>query len=237
MRRHRRLAVTSDVTTLRIRSAIALDFREASGTRRLALVGVVGWLCYEWGPGNETVTPLVVANIISTHTGFVVIPLTMAMAFALTTAQQLMSGFTALAGFSLFDRTARAAWARLRRTTSAQGSWDRLGPGGRVALVFGLGTTAVALIQIMSTGTVGVRRHASVICSSAFLCGTIVALISGVVAAVAFAGRGVTGVATATEWMLRILGNPLFWIGLLLLGAAAHLARRHVQRQHAAPMD
>ncbi len=215
------------VSTSSFRSALASDFRTAPWRRRFALIAVVIWLVYEWGPGNETITPWILANVVSNHSGVVAVPMTAAIGFALTTAQQLVSGFTALAGFSIFDRTSRAAWERLRGASSvAPSEWNRLGLGARCALVFGLGTTAVALIQIMSTGETGVRRHASVVVRSALLCGTIVGSLAAAATAVAFVGRSVEAWSGATEWTLRLLGNPLFWIGLLVLGSLVNLMVR-----------
>lgn len=217
----------SESSWRRIRAAVSADFRTAPWLRRVALVAVVGWLIYEWGAGNETVTPWILAKVISDNKGSIAIPLTAAIGFGFTTVQQLASGFTALTGFSIFERTSGAAWQRLRGPNdTAPGEWSRLTMVGRCALVFGLGTTAVALVQIMATGKVGVRRHASVVVQSAVLCGTLVGCIGALAASVAVLGRNVTSLAGGTEWVVRILGNPLFWVGLLLLGVAVKLLRR-----------
>ena len=210
-----------------MRAAVSADFQTAPWLRRVALVAVVGWLFYEWGAGNETVTPWILAKVISDTKGWIAIPLTAAIGFGFTTLQQLASGFTALTGFSIFERTSGAAWERLRgHNDTAPGEWSGLTPVGRCALVFGLGTTAVALVQIMATGKVGLRRHASVVVQSALLCGTLVGCIGALAASVAVLGRNVKSLAGTTEWVLRILGNPLFWVGLLLLGVAVNLLRR-----------
>ena len=153
--------------------------------------------------------------------------MTAAAGFAFTTVQQLASGFAALAGFSMFDRTSRAAWERLRgKSAVAPSEWNRLGLGARCALVFGLGTTAVALIQIMSTGETGVRRHSSVVLRSALLCGVLVGTLAAAAATTAFAGRNVEAWSDATELVLRLLGNPLLWIGALVLGTVVNLVTR-----------
>ena len=210
-----------------LRSAVSADFAAARLARKLALVAVLGWLAYEWGAGNETFTPWVLAKVISHTHGSIAIPLTAAIGFSFTTWQQLASGFTALAGFSIFDRTAAAAWLRLNgKTKVIPGEWSQLSIARRSAIVFGLGTTAVALIQIMATGKVGVRRHAPVVVQSAFLCGSIVGFIGGSVATIAVIGRNVEALSGTTDWLIRILGNPLFWIGLLLSGIAFNVLRR-----------
>ena len=213
---------------VRLRRAVRSDFASAGLAPRLALIGVVFWLAYEWGPGNETVTPLLLAKVIGSTNGVAVIPFTALTGFAFTTVQQLASGFTALTGFSMFERTSRAAWQRLSgRFEVVPGRWQDLGWPARCALVFGLGTTAVVLVQITATGAVGIRRHRGVVVRSAALCGVLVGAIGAFGATVALIGRRVTALRAATEWILRILGNPLFWFGLVILGVVIRrLAKR-----------
>jgi hypothetical protein len=214
--------------------AILFDYRRSSWTRRFSLLGVAMWLAYEWGPGNETVTPWLLVRIIGQNEGAVAIPLTALVGFTFTTVQQLASGATALSGFSMFERTAGAAWERLHGDSpTAPLEWSRLGWGTRSVVVFGLGTTAVALTQIMSTGQVGVRRHMPVIIQSAVLCGLFVGTTGGVVATLAVLGRESSRMSGATEWLLDVLGNPLLWLGFVIVGAVVHLIRRLITRARA----
>ena len=142
-------------------SAVRTDLRSSNGKRKMALLGAVGWLIYEWGAGNETVTPWMLARVIGSVDGVGVVPATALVGFTFTTVQQLASGFTALYGFSLFELTSRAAWARLTsRRDKPPVSWHSLSLPAKGLLVFGFGSTAVALLQIMTTGRVGVRTHA-----------------------------------------------------------------------------
>ncbi len=158
-----------------VRKAVGADLRSATWPRRLALVGVLWWITYEWGPGNETFTPWLLARVIATTDSAWVIPIAALVGFGFTATQQLASGFTALAGFSMFERTSRAAWNRLRgQSDTVPGEWSGLGWAARSAIVFTLGTTSVALIQITTTGEVGVRRHRRVVATSALLCATLV---------------------------------------------------------------
>ncbi len=201
-----------------MRKAATADFRNATWPQRLALAGVALWLLYEWGPGNETLTPWLLAEVIAGTDSAWVIPLTAIVAFGFTAAQQLASGFTALAGFSTFERTSCAAWNRLRGPSdTAPGEWSGLGWGARSVLVFSLGTTAVALIQIMTTGEVGVRRHRRAVATSALLCATLVGVLGGMAAGLALVGRSVPALEGATNWILRVLGNPLFWLALIVI--------------------
>ncbi len=211
---------------LPLRAAVALDFRVSRPLRRLALCGVVFWLAYEWGIGNEVVTPWLLARVIDDRPGVEAIPAAIVVGFVFTALQQLLSGLTALVGFSMFDRTAHATWRRLEaRFDSIPGEWSSLGWFSRSVLVFGLGTTAVALAQITTTGEVGVRRHRRAVVEGAVLCGALVGLVGGAVGALAVAGRRSDTLAPFTEWMLRVLGNPLFWLGLLVVVATVNVTR------------
>ncbi len=96
-----------------IRSSLVADLHDAPWRRRLLLLGVMVWLAYEWGPGNETVTPWLLARLLRDHEGGGAVALTVAVGAGFTAVQQLLSGLTALAGFAMFDRTASAAWRRL----------------------------------------------------------------------------------------------------------------------------
>lgn len=215
-----------------LRAALGADWRAAPWRRRAWLVGVIAWLAYEWGPGNETVTPWLLARILRDTGGIQAIPITAGIGFAFTTAQQLASGFTALAGFTLFERSADAAWRRLRAGRPDEpGAWGQLGWGARSALVFGLGTTAVALVEVMTTGRTGVRHHRAVIVSSAVLCGLLVAAIATVTASLVVVGRHVDALTDPTDTLLRVLGNPLVWLGLLLGSALLGWLRRRVARR------
>ncbi len=218
----------------RLAAVIRSDFAGARWSSRLALAGVVVWLAYEWGPGNETLTPFILARVIGHFDGVAVIPLTALVGFAFTTVQQLASGFTALTGFSMFERTSGAAWRRLaRRFDVVPGRWDQLSWPARCVLVFGLGTTAVVLVQITASGSVGVRRHRGVVVRSATLCGALVAAVGAFGASLALAGRRVDALRGATQGVLRVLGNPLFWFGLVVLGALVRGVRASTAQRSA----
>ncbi|CAB4537959.1 MAG: hypothetical protein ACK5CE_11660 [Actinomycetes bacterium] len=200
-------------------TAVRADFRSSRWRGRLALIAVVAWIAYEWGPGNETVTPfLVLAVLDRTEAGVasVVVPAT--VGFAFTLVQQLLSGVTALAGFSMFAGTAQAAWRRLSvdGTKEVRG-WHEIGGAAKVAVAWGLGTTAVALAQIVTTGTVGVVRHLRAVVQSAFLAATGVGVLAAGVGGLAWLGRSVPSMRGSTDVVIRVLGNPLLWLGLVVV--------------------
>lgn len=215
-----------DETPLTVRRAIAIDFRTSTWWPRVALVGVVVWLVYEWGPGNETVTAWVVANLLERFQGWIGVVVAAAFSFGFVAFQQLASGLTALLGFSLLERTAQTSWERLDRSNSGlRGGWWSMGLGARSAVVIGLGSTAVALMQIMTTGTVGVRPHARAVASSAFLCGALIGLLSAVVAAGLAVARSIGPLAGPTERVLNVLASPWPWIALAVVVLMREIVR------------
>lgn len=217
-----------DETTLR--AAVASDFRRSTWLQRLVLVAVVFWIGYEWGAGNETFTPWLLVTVINNTDGWRSVVAVGAVGFAFTAAQQLVSGFTTAAGFSMFPRTARVSWRRLSAHHGAGAlTWSNMGWGSRAVLVFSLGTTAVVSIQVALTSDVGARAHRRAVVQSACLVAGLVAAIGMVIAAMAMAGRNSPRFATATDWSLRILGNPLVWIALVVVMIAAQLWRHRAE--------
>jgi hypothetical protein len=196
-----------------VRSAIGADLRAVGVARAAAMVGVVVWLVYEWGPGNETVTPWILANVLRTTEGWGSVAATVTVAFGFTAAQQVLSGVTALYGFSVFDRTAQAVWRSLQGR-GASLRWSQLSPVGRVAVAFGLGTTAVALGEIVLSGKPGLRRHLPAVLGSAMVAAVAVAVIGGVVAGLTLAGRQSDRTRALVETFLDVASSPLLWLTL-----------------------
>lgn len=201
-----------------IRQSVRADFDDSSWRQRVLLLLTVGWLGYEWGLGNETVTPWVLVRVISESDGVWTIVAAGAVGFAFTTSQQLLAAVTTAAGFSMFRGTARAAWVRLRARMGRQPrEWSQLPLVTRALLVFTLGTTAVVLIQISFTGRVGFTPHRRTIVQAAALCGVLVGAVGAVVGSLTLLGRSVDALEPTTDRILRVLGNPMFWVGLLLI--------------------
>jgi hypothetical protein len=211
-----------------LRASIAADFRESGWGRRFALIALVAWIVYEWGPGNETVTPWLVLQVIDrADHGVQVVLAAGTVGFVFTFVQQLLSGLTALVAFSLFERTAAASWDRLSvgGTRSLRG-WHGASVVSKFAVAFTIGTSAVALVQIVTSGRVGVRPHARAVTESAVAVGAVAGGIATFAGALVWLGRSVSSLSGVTDSIVDVLGNPLLWLAL----AAAALAvdwRRH----------
>lgn len=182
------------------------------------MLATAGWIAYEWGFGNEALTPWLLVRVVSSTSGLWSVVATGLVGFVFTVAQQFVSGHTAVAGFSMFTRTTDASWRLLRaRLGGEPRDWFAQSPAIRALVVFTLGTTAVVLIQMTATGEVGARRVRTAVNQAALLCGLAVGAIGAIVAAAVWLGRSVEALESTTDWLLRVLGNPLFWIGLLVV--------------------
>jgi sulfite exporter TauE/SafE len=130
----------------------------------------------------------------------------------------------------MFRRTASAARRSLRsRLDHEPRAWDDQRIGTKVLVVFALGTTAVVLIESTTTGAVGLARQRRVVAQAALLVASIVAVIAAVGATAVLIGRRVSWLESPTEWLLRVLGNPLLWIGLLAAVLSISAIRRRVE--------
>lgn len=227
--------MVSDVSGERsaLSTCVRSDLADSTGRQRLLLLATVGWIAYEWGFGNEALTPWILVRVVSSTSGLWSVIATAAVGFAFTAVQQWVSGHTAAAGFSMFRRTSDASWRFLReRLGDEPRDWFRMSMATRALVVFTLGTTAVVLIQLATTGDVDRRRLRSVVDQAAILCGIGVGAIGALVAGSVWVGRSVPALASTTDWLLRVLGNPLFWIGLIVVVTAGQrlIARRSVNR-------
>jgi hypothetical protein len=213
---------------LSLRQAVRADVRQASIGQRAALFGLVGWLFYEWGPGNETVTPWLLIRVLRNTSGWGSVIATSTIGFAFTFCQQLAAGFTALTAFSQFEHTADAAWRRLRRFGDTPGAWHTLSWSSRMALSFGLGTSAVALTETIATGRTGVARHRRTVVLSAVLAGSLVAVLGAGAGGTTMIAEKVPSWRQPTQTTLTWLAKPWVWLlfGALLLGVRAITGHR-----------
>ncbi len=193
----------------------------------MALGGLGAWLAYEWGPGNEGVSAWLLANVLGRVRGPAAMLLVPLLGFAFIFLQQLASGFTALQAFSTFSTTAHAVWSRLQRGgNDPPGRWETMPLAGKAALAVGLGTTAVALAEVVTSGDVERAHHRGAVVRSAALVAAIVGALAFVVSAIAAVGRANPRWAPATERIIDFLGHAWLWIGLAAVSLMVSWRRR-----------
>ena len=198
------------------RAALA-DLRSATLVQLLALVTVCAWLAFEWGPGNEIAVPTILMSVLNRIAGPEAILIMPIAGFAVGFGLQLVSGLIAAVGFSMLNHTSKAAWAMLQRWRPESESRDFLSLGwpGRWGVAFFIGTTAVVLIQLFTTGEAAASRHVRAVLISASLVGATIGAIALAVATAVVLGRRYPTAEPYVDSTVDLLSNPLFWIGLL----------------------
>lgn len=197
--------------------AVRADIRSASAIQVLALAVLIAWLAFEWGPGNEIAVPSTMMALLERLDGLLALAIMPAAGFGLGFALQLVSGLIAAVGFSMLDNTARAAWLALRRWRRSGDPGDYLSMGwpARWGVSFLIGTTAVVLIQLFTTGEARVVRQVRpILISATLVAGTISGLALLVTIGVVIARRYPAAQPTVDRGV-AVLANPLTWIVLL----------------------
>jgi hypothetical protein len=174
------------------------------------------------------VTPWLLIRVLRNTSGWGSVVATSTIGFAFTFCQQLAAGFTALTAFGQFERTADAAWRRLRRFGDTPGAWRSLSWPSRMALSFGLGTSAVALTETVSTGRPGIATHRRAVVSSAVLAASLVAVLGAGAGGMTMIAENIPSWRQPTETTLRWLAKPWIWLafGVALLIVRGLTARR-----------
>ena len=204
----------------RLATAAKADLRSARPAQVIALIVVVAWLIFEWGPGNEITVPTLLMGLLNRLNGNEALLIMPIAGFALGLALQLFSGLVAAIGFSMLDNTAKAAWHTLRqwRPTSETKDFMALGWVGRWGVAFFVGTTAVVLMQLFTTGEARAARHLRAVVTSAVLVGATIGAIATVVTVAVVLGRRYAAAEPYVDQVVNLLSNPLFWTALLTLG-------------------
>lgn len=201
------------------RAAVA-DFRSATLWQIIALIAVFLWLAFEWGPGNEIAVPTLLMGLLNRIPGPEAIFIMPIAGFVLGFGLQLISGLIAAIGFSMLENTAQAAWTTLQRwrPDAESKTFLSLGWAARWGVAFFIGTTAVVLIQLFTTGEAKAARHIRAVLISAGLVGGTIGAIALVVAVAVVLGRRYSTFEPYVDSTVDLLANPLFWIGLLAFG-------------------
>lgn len=214
---------------VRLGRAAISDLRSARVVQVLALIVVVAWLIFEWGPGNEIAVPSLLMGLLNRLQGNEALLIMPVAGFALGLGLQLFSGLVAAVGFSMLENTAQAAWLTLRRwrPTSDTKDFLALGWAARWGVAFFIGTTAVVLIQLFTTGEAKASRHLRAVFISATLVGATIGAIATIVTLAVVLGRRYSSAEPYVDGVVDLLANPLFWIGVLAVGLlGSQLANR-----------
>lgn len=220
-----------------IRTAGADDYRASRFAQKLALVATLAWLAYEWGPGNEAVTPMIGAMVLSRSHAAAAVVATSLVTGVFTALQQLASGGTAAYAATTFPRLAETIYHQFNTDEKGQASrrpWVELPTGQRFLYAFSLGSSYAVFREAAVTRDVSFWRLVRVSARSAIISAVLVGVLGAAMGLLKWWADG-TVAQPYVDVVLAVVGNPLVWIGILLVYVLVLWARSRFRRLKATP--
>lgn len=215
------MTTTQPAEPLTLRKAIAADAKAADFWRTIALVIVLILLFFEWGAGNETVLVTSMASTYDSSPNWVGVGLVFLVGFAVAFAIQMIAGLISSVGYgALSNITTVARNFLLRIRPDLEGTnWWTLGWGPRFFVAFGVGASAVVLLQQTATAETGWRAHWRVVLQSATLTAAGAGAVGALLTGVAQIGRMFPATEPAVDAFIGFASSPIPWF-ILFTGLA-----------------
>ncbi len=210
-------------------STIKGDFANATGARVLGVLGMMIWMAFQWGWGNDVLLPPIVARAFDAIDDSSTWPSAIGAIGAGTVAgsgfwgiTQAFDGVVVLAGFGLIPATT----ARISRTLRRHGlvkPYHELSFGTRFFVAYLSGASVLCLIDVMATGRPGLQPRRRILAEAVAMAVAGVAIVIVVITSAIAIGARVPATEGAAEFVVRYARNPLTWLalyGTLALGSA-----------------
>lgn len=167
------------------------DFKHAGLGQKVGLIATAACLAYEWGPGNETMTPVIGSMAIDHTSGLSGILATSAIAGGFTALQQTGTGVITSATVSTFPNLVETAYHLYGSDEDAptRQSWEDTSKAKQFGDAIALGASYVAVREAFVTGDTSVRPLNKQVLRSAAISGGSVAVLAG----------GIDGAKLATD--------------------------------------
>ncbi len=201
-------------------ATIRADIGATRGLAAVAAVVMVVWIAFQWGFGNDALLPTFVSRAFdgvddgdSWSRGLVAVGaagLTGALFWGVT---QTIDAVVVLTGAGLLPRTVE----RIGRSLRSKGwvtPWADMSWSTRWGIAYLAGASAVALVDVLATGTPGIARRRPMVATAVVLSAGTVGLVSAAVAAAAMVALRIPATEGAAEVFIRVARNPFTWLGL-----------------------
>lgn len=205
------------------------DFSKAGGIGALAVVGVLIWMAFQWGWGNDILLPPIVASAFDLFDDGVTWRSAIGAVGAATLAGSLFWGITqaidgivVLSGLQLLPGITQRISTFLRKQGWVK-PFDELSFGTKFLIAYVSGASVLCLVDVFATGEPGLRRRGKILAQAVALAVAGVGFVVLIVSAIVAVGARVPASADAAEVVLRYAKNPLTWIviyGTLIGGSA-----------------
>lgn len=204
------------------------DFASTTGLRALGVVGLLAWMAFQWGWGNDILLPPIVTRTFGAVDNGTTWPSAAAAIVAGTGMGGLFWGITqtldaiiVLAGLRLVPGITN----RISTVLSRQG-WmkpvHQLSLGTKFLIAFASGASMLCLVDVFATGQQGLRARLPLIAEAVALAVAGVGVAIAMIVTITAVGRRVPATADQAELVLRYAQNPLTWF--VIYGTAIGLS-------------
>ena len=196
------------------------DFAAATGLKLLAVAGLLAWMAFQWGLGNDILLPSLAASALDAvddgetwSSGLAGVGAAAAVGGLFWALVQCIDAVLMLSGIRLIPGiTARISSFLQRKelvTPYAEMRWTT-----RWIIAYATGVSLLCLVDVFATGRPGLRSRRSMIAASVLLSAGTVAAIVALVALAAVVAARVPATEAGAEVFVRFAKNPLTWLAI-----------------------
>lgn len=206
------------------------DLRSTDKQGKAIIVGMVAMGAYEWGPGNETVAPIIAGQALDLADGVGGVALTAAITGGLVAGQQLFSGLIARKAVQQFPRLSDTAFS-YANTGEVQElkyrPFSKLPRFKRWLYAFSLGSSFTVSREALMTGNTADSELKKVSRLSAAISGGSIAVTAAGVDVINQRFENNDSVQFVIDHGVK---NPLFWLGVMGATIAFDHARKSTKK-------
>ena len=192
------------------------DFRYTDRLDRAILIGALAMIGYEWGPGNETATPLVTGPVLDAANGPGGIALTALVAGGFVAGQQLMAGFLARRTANQFPSVTEKAYGYLNNEGESDSerfrSFKKLSLWKKIGYSVFLGSSFNVIREVVAADNNDESDLKRINRTSAAISGSTIALVGAGTDLVNQAFENNQAVQLCIDYGVK---NPLLWLGIM----------------------
>ncbi len=194
------------------------DFAAATGWKVLAIFGLLAWMAFQWGLGNDILLPSLAASALDAvddgetwSSGLAAVAAAAVTGGLFWALVQCIDAVVMLSGIRLIPGLTARITAFVQRkglvTPYAEMRWTT-----RWIISYATGVSLLCLVDVFATGRPGLRTRRSMIVVSVILSAGTVGLIVALVALAAVVAARIPATEAGAEVFVRFAKNPLTWI-------------------------
>lgn len=194
------------------------DFASARGLRVILVLGLLLWMAFQWGPGNDIFLPSIVASVFdgvddgsTWPNGVLTVLLSTLAGFGFWAATQLIDAIVVLSGLRLIPALTARLSAFLRRKGWVT-PFDEMKLSTRWIIAYASGASVLCLVDVFATGRQGPEGRRHMIIQSVLLSAGSVGAVVAMVTTAAMVATRVPATESGAETFIRFAKNPLTWI-------------------------